>query len=313
MSRAARTVLGVWAHPDDEAYLSAGLMASWRRRGDRVVVVTATLGEHGTGDPLTWPPSRLGRLRERELRASLAAVGVDELRLLGYEDGRCSSEDGTWVIADVIDEVDPDLIVTFGPDGMTGHADHRAVSRWTTAARSSVKPSAALWYATQTHAFHRRWGALNESIGLWADQPEPPCTPSIDLVLSVTLPDDLLERKMAALRAHASQTTPLREWVGDATYREWWRTESFRSADRSAIADAPPPSSTAAAGQRRVRRRTAVPSIASDAPRATRVVAGEPVDGRPDAGAPVPAAEATAVDVTATATLMVVTGPPLAD
>ena len=72
MSR--RTLLGVWAHPDDEAYLSAGLMAEFRRRGDRVVVVTATLGERGTSDPVAWPPERLAVLRERELRSSLAAA-----------------------------------------------------------------------------------------------------------------------------------------------------------------------------------------------------------------------------------------------
>ncbi len=45
------TLLGVWAHPDDEAYLSSGLMAEVRDQGGRVVVVTATRGEHGTDDP----------------------------------------------------------------------------------------------------------------------------------------------------------------------------------------------------------------------------------------------------------------------
>src|ERR1700745_739235 len=84
-----RTLRGVWAHPDDEAYLSAGLMAEFRRRGDRVVVVMATLGEHGTDDPEALPPRRLAAIRHGELRDSLAAVGVDELHLLGYEDGHC--------------------------------------------------------------------------------------------------------------------------------------------------------------------------------------------------------------------------------
>src|SRR3954465_10037017 len=50
------TLLGVWAHPDDEAYLSSALMAAVRRAGSRVVVVTATHGEHGTGDPALVPP-----------------------------------------------------------------------------------------------------------------------------------------------------------------------------------------------------------------------------------------------------------------
>jgi LmbE family N-acetylglucosaminyl deacetylase len=230
LAREPRTLLGVWAHPDDEAYLSAGLMARFRRRGDRVVLVTATRGEHGTSDPAAWPPERLAALRERELRASLAAVGVEELRLLDYEDGFCNRGDGTYEIAEVIEEVAPDLIVTFGPEGMTGHPDHRAVSRWATNARALVRPAATLWYATLTESFHRQWGALNEQIGLWADQAEPPCTPSSELALSVTLPDDLLEQKLAALYAHDSQTRPLRELVGEEAYREWWREESFRDA-----------------------------------------------------------------------------------
>src|SRR3954465_7309091 len=139
-----RTLLGVWAHPDDEAYLSAGLMAEYRRRGDRVVVLTATLGEHGTGDPHAWPPARLAPTRHDELRASLAALGVEEYELLGYEDGDCASRDGTEAIAHCMVDVDPDVIVTFGPDGLTGHPDHRAVHRWATTAWAAVAPRAQL-------------------------------------------------------------------------------------------------------------------------------------------------------------------------
>ena len=226
-----RTLLGVWAHPDDEAYLSAGLMAEFRHHGDRVVVVTATLGELGTSDPATWPPERLAKRRHFELCNSLAAVGVDELRLLGYADGMCDRGDGTAAIAAHIADVEPDLIVTFGPEGMTGHPDHRAISRWTTDAWASTRPSADLWYATLTPHFHERWGSLNDQIGLWADQPELPCTDVNELARHTRLPKSLLNLKMAALRAHASQTQPLIELVGDATYREWWRAESFRKAD----------------------------------------------------------------------------------
>lgn len=228
MSR--RTLLGVWAHPDDEAYLSAGLMADFRRRGDRVAVVTATLGEHGTSDPVTWPPDRLAVLRRGELRASLAALGVDEHHLLGFADGECHLQDGIDAIAQLIDDIEPDLIVTFGPDGMTGHTDHRAVSRWTTEAWATTRPGADLWYATLTSDFHERWDPLNRHVGLWADQPEPPCVHPSEAAHNAALPDDLLDRKIAALRAHHSQTGPLIDLVGPGTYREWWRTESFRSA-----------------------------------------------------------------------------------
>jgi LmbE family N-acetylglucosaminyl deacetylase len=230
-----RTLMGVWAHPDDEAYMSAGLMAEYRRRGDRVVVVTATLGEHGTSDPTTWPPKRLAAHRHRELRESLAVLGVEELHLLGYEDGDCERHDGTAAIASHIAAIAPDLIVTFGPDGMTGHPDHRAVSRWTTDAWAATRPAADLWYATLSVPFHQRWGSLNEQIGLWADQPEPPCTDAADLVRHTRLPNSLANLKLAALAAHESQTRPLIDLAGEATYREWWRAESFR---RATLADA---------------------------------------------------------------------------
>jgi LmbE family N-acetylglucosaminyl deacetylase len=227
-----RTLLGVWAHPDDEAYTSAGLMAEFRRRGDRVVVVTATLGERGTSDPKAWPPRRLAPVRRAELRNSLAMLGVDELHLLGYEDGRCEASDGTAVIASYIADLEPDLIVTFGPEGITGHPDHRAVSRWTTDAWAETRSNADLWYATFPPEFHAEWGALNDRVGLWNDQPAPPCTEPGDLAYSASLLDELLEIKMAALRAHTSQTRPLIDLVGDDVYRQWWRTESFRNAER---------------------------------------------------------------------------------
>lgn len=223
----SRTLMGIWAHPDDEAYLSAGLMARFRQRGDRVVVVTATLGQHGTSDPVAWPPGRLAARREGELQASLFAVGVEEVRLLGLEDGRCAEHDLTDEIAGHIDDVEPDLIVTFGPDGITGHTDHVAVHHWATQARAVARPGAALWYPTFTPDFHRQWGELNERIGLWGGA-EPPCTPRSEVVHSLTLPNHLMDLKFAALRAHESQTAPLIEMVGEDTYRQWWRTESFR-------------------------------------------------------------------------------------
>jgi LmbE family N-acetylglucosaminyl deacetylase len=229
------TLLGVWAHPDDEAYLSAGLMAAARRRGDRVVVVTATSGQLGTSDPERWPPTRLGALRRHELRASLAALGVHEHHVLGYHDGHCAAEDaaGPLQIAAIMDDIRPDLVVTFGPDGMTGHPDHRAVSRWTTEAWRARGGLGRLWYATVTSSFHAEWGQLNDELGLWAFG-RPPCHEADELAHIEELDDAALDQKLAALRAHASQTTPLIARVGEETYRAWWRVEAFVDAARGA-------------------------------------------------------------------------------
>src|SRR5215218_5974940 len=73
--RPVPTLLGVWAHPDDEAYLSAGLLASAVDAGWRVVVATATRGEIGTDDPEACPPDLLAGIRASELADSLRVVG----------------------------------------------------------------------------------------------------------------------------------------------------------------------------------------------------------------------------------------------
>jgi LmbE family N-acetylglucosaminyl deacetylase len=227
-------LLGIWAHPDDEAYLSSGLMARVRDEGGRVVVVTATRGEHGTDDPGKWPPRRLRRMRERELARSLAAVDVQEHRWLSYRDGeldRVPVDRAADELTPIIEEVRPDVIVTFGPDGMTGHADHRAVSAWTTQAWRLAGRGAALWYATLTPEFHARWGQLSSEVGLWMDDGARPVTRPADLSAEIRLAGTLLARKHRALRAHASQTRALEELVGPARYREWWATESFAAAD----------------------------------------------------------------------------------
>jgi LmbE family N-acetylglucosaminyl deacetylase len=229
-------VLGVWAHPDDEAYLSSGLMAKARRDGARVVVVTATRGEHGTDDPIGWPPERLAAHREQELVASLAAVGVTEHHWLDHRDGelaRVPTNRGAQELVPIIEEVRPDVILTFGPDGMTGHDDHRAISAWTTQAWHLAGRRSALWHATLTPEFHEEWGPLNDQVGLWFEGSRPPVTAYADLAAHLRCTDDLLQIKHRALRAHASQTRVLEELVGPDRYREWWACESFVAAPGS--------------------------------------------------------------------------------
>jgi LmbE family N-acetylglucosaminyl deacetylase len=65
----------------------------------------------------------------------------------------------------------------------------------------------------------------------YPDQPDTPRAPVDELVHHAALPDGLLDRKVAALAAHATQTAALIERVGASTYREWWRTETFRRAE----------------------------------------------------------------------------------
>jgi LmbE family N-acetylglucosaminyl deacetylase len=229
------TVLGVWAHPDDEAYLSAGVMAQARAAGQRVIVATATYGELGAADGT--PPARLAAIRRHELAASLAAVGVTEHRWLGYADGGCADVDPASAVARVaglIAEVGPDTILTFGPDGMTGHPDHQAVSAWTTAAWRSAGCPGRLMYATVTPADHAQWQDIHDRFGgVWMVGNGPAPVPEEQLTVHLRLADEALDRKLVALRAQASQTTGLIQAVGSELFARLCATEAFVAAENA--------------------------------------------------------------------------------
>jgi len=219
------TLLGVWAHPDDEAYLSSALMHRVVEAGGRVVLLSATKGELGGAAD----GGELAERRADELRTAMSALGVNDVRFLDYADGRCreaDSAEATRSIVDVIEAVEPDLIVTFGPDGITGHPDHIAVSRWTTRA-AVVAGCRQLLYATMTAEFARRHQDLHDDLGIWMDG-GPRTILSPDIAMHVVPTENERRAKAKALRAHASQTTSLIELIGDETFDGWWVDEYFR-------------------------------------------------------------------------------------
>jgi LmbE family N-acetylglucosaminyl deacetylase len=224
------TILGVWAHPDDEAYLSGGLMALARDHGSRVVCVTATRGELGTPDPVAWPPDRLAEARAVELARCLEVLGVTEHHWLGYRDGACAAVPAPEAVArlrDLIARVGPDTVLTFGPDGITGHPDHQTVSAWTTAAFDrAAPPGARLLYAAVADRRATRWGALNERLGVFAPG-YPVATPASGLAVDLALDPDTVARKVGALAAQATQTAALIAELGVDRYTEWVGDESF--------------------------------------------------------------------------------------
>ncbi len=128
-------VLAVFAHPDDETFRCGGTLALLARRGVHVQTLTATRGGGGScGDPPLCTRERLPEVREEELRCACRALGIEAPRLLDYEDGTLSTVDdqeGAAHVMDAIREVRPQALITWPSDGLSGHADHVAVSRWT--------------------------------------------------------------------------------------------------------------------------------------------------------------------------------------
>ena len=228
------TILGVWAHPDDEAYLSSGLMAWARRNGQRVVVVTATKGEAGTWDEERWPTPKMGEIREQELMKCLEILGVQEHHWLGVYDGTAHEvalDDGVAMVQPFIEEIRPDSIITFGPEGMTGHLDHKAVSAWMTEAFRRVdSKDSTLYYATQTQAFADQWVGYLNRFNVFAPG-TPPVTPDDELAIRIDIPEDLLELKVQAVMAHDSQIEGMTSVFGPDWIRRSQSGEYFRLPD----------------------------------------------------------------------------------
>jgi LmbE family N-acetylglucosaminyl deacetylase len=232
------TILGVWAHPDDEAYLSGGIMASGVKNGQRVVCMTATRGEAGFPDLESLSVDERAAIRVAELDACLALLGVTEHQWLDYRDGECGNvdvEEPVATIARMIAEVQPDTVLTFGPDGMTGHVDHVAVSRWTTLAfRKAAPASARLLYSTKTEEWNEHFiAAVDPGRVMMVDGLVPPATMPDDLAVWYHADEHMADVKLQALRAQASQIEPLLEHADVNVFRELNREEYFRAATSS--------------------------------------------------------------------------------
>ncbi len=133
----ARRLLAVFAHPDDEVFCAGGTMARAVQAGAEVMIVSATRGEQGQiRDPAAATRRTLGAVRERELGAAAAELGVQHVQVLAYPDGTLPHH---WsALAVTIEAItrrfDPDTVITFGADGGYGHPDHIAISETVTKA-----------------------------------------------------------------------------------------------------------------------------------------------------------------------------------
>jgi len=223
-------ILSIWAHPDDETYLAGGLMAAAADAGTRVVCVSATAGEHGTPDPVAWPPERLGRLRRWESAAAMSVLGVDDHRFLGFTDGGLATVDpatGAAAVQALIEEVAPATILTFAPHGITFHPDHITVSRWVTDAWCRTGCRARLLHAVPEAAHHADFAEDYERWGIYMSDERPVPVAADDLAVHLRLEGALLDRKLAALHAMASQTRPAIELMGEERYAEQAAVEAF--------------------------------------------------------------------------------------
>ncbi|WP_439383516.1 N-acetyl-1-D-myo-inositol-2-amino-2-deoxy-alpha-D-glucopyranoside deacetylase [Amycolatopsis lexingtonensis] len=234
ISPVPRRLLLVHAHPDDESITTGATIARYAAEGAEVTVVTCTLGEEGEIMPGlaelsglgAWAADQLGGYRVSELKAACAALGVSRHRYLGgigrwRDSGMAgtpaashpraftggSAEEQAAQLAEILDEVRPQVVVTYDAFGGYGHPDHIRAHEITMAAAPRAASVARVFHtvasknAVRTGLSALRAGA--PEYGVPADE-ELPTTPDeeITTVLDVTAH---VPAKVAALRAHATQ------------------------------------------------------------------------------------------------------------
>lgn len=192
----APRILTVYPHPDDESFGPAAVLAKYARRGAVIHGVFATRGERGEPlDGLDPSPEELAEWRERDLRDAAATIGYVGVELLGYADGTLDAlPDGQLesLILAAIQRYLPDVVITFGPGGITRHPDHLAVSQATTRAVHHALDSGAqpmmLYYDAVRPQRAEQFGV--------ADLPDGQPNTWIDV-------SDTADVKLDALRCHA--------------------------------------------------------------------------------------------------------------
>jgi N-acetyl-1-D-myo-inositol-2-amino-2-deoxy-alpha-D-glucopyranoside deacetylase len=241
---AARTLLTVHAHPDDEALGTGGILARYAAEGVRTVLVTCTDGAVGEiSDPTLATPHNLAEVRDRELADAVKILGVHRLVKLGYRDsGMAGTPDNAHPasfnqadlsqaigrVVEVIRTERPQVLVTYDERGGYGHPDHIrshqvAVGAFEAAGQASRYPSAGpawspskLYYAVFPRSAAYRFAERLRGLGIEVPFDRPRDASSEEMPFGV--PDEQIttivdvsayvEVKHAALAAHRTQMGP---------------------------------------------------------------------------------------------------------
>lgn len=188
-----KRLLVVFAHPDDESFGPAGTLAHYAKLGVRVHLLTATKGEVGkNATGLTEEP--LGTMREKELLKAARIIGLEHVEFMGYIDKTLMGLEmhrPVEKIVNYIDHFQPQVMITFGPTGISRHPDHITVHHWATQAfKISPYPQKLYYYTIPKERLMERYPELPNGEG--------------DITTIIQVKDDL-ETKKAAILCHETQ------------------------------------------------------------------------------------------------------------
>jgi LmbE family N-acetylglucosaminyl deacetylase len=236
-----RTLLLIFAHPDDETFLTGGVACRYSSDGTRVVLATATRGESGkAGEPPLCTPEELAARREAELRRAAAILGISELHLLGYRDRELSSAPPDRMreqLVSIIRDCRPSVVVSFDPHGGNLHPDHVAISRFASDAVVAAADSRYVPASGPAHAVARLVWTPGRHPWQLVREPDIAAVPGVDFVIDVGA---WRERKAAALGTHATQHKSVeRNFVSQPDCDRLLGIEVFRQAFGPALARRP--------------------------------------------------------------------------
>ncbi|HEX5474405.1 MAG TPA: PIG-L deacetylase family protein [Vicinamibacterales bacterium] len=213
---AGRRVLAVFAHPDDESVACGATLAWCAAEGARVSLLCATRGEAGERLPGSGDESiALGVVRRGELQQAAARLGIDDVILLDHPDGSLTGVEPALFRHEIVltlRHLQPDVVITFGPDGLYWHPDHIVVHERVTEAVQTLGAAApALFYVVVPPGLMRTLidtavanpGAPPD-LSLWDIDPDAfgAYAPEATLVLDARA---YVRDKLDALRCHRTQ------------------------------------------------------------------------------------------------------------
>ncbi|MEA2580673.1 MAG: N-acetylglucosamine malate deacetylase 2 [Actinomycetota bacterium] len=216
-----RTLVVVLAHPDDDTFGVGGSIALHAEDPDlRFVLVLATSGDAGEiSDPALATRENLAAVREEEDRSSWRALGrePDRLEFLRFKDGTLATMDRETLIrsvAAILEEEQPDLVITFGPEGVTAHVDHISIGRATMEAFHQVRLAGpgAFRRLLQICIPESLLAVFNERLIAAGEEPIDPTKPFQprgvpDQMVAVEVDtSSVWRRTLAALKEHRTQS-----------------------------------------------------------------------------------------------------------
>jgi N-acetylglucosamine malate deacetylase 2 len=197
-----KKLMCVVAHPDDESVGFGGALILATERGNETSVICLTDGQAATHRGNATSDAELGKIRREEFQNACKALGVKHCELMGFDDGKLMSVDFSVVAGRLVERIRslrPDVVVTFGGDGITSHPDHTMTSLLTTAAFHWAAHPQRYPDKGEPHSAQRLYH-LTTNFLIPGRQPAMPAPWTVTLNVH-----SVLSRKLEATYKHTSQ------------------------------------------------------------------------------------------------------------